>query len=204
MRKLAGFELFVLLLLVFTTPSATAFLAPIPNVVPQMPRALQSSLKRSAPSAHLLRAFGDNAAAVGEYAQAESLYRQALALLPPQSGEAGHLHDRIAQTHARRLEYAFAESEWFKAFQILVSTSGSGSPTVAVVLENMGWANEQLNRMDVAKVCYEKAIVIQAKTGAPEFLRATTMRALAKIYLRQKQFRRAERLFKQADSLMVH
>jgi tetratricopeptide (TPR) repeat protein len=207
MRAFAGLLIPIAILLLFLSPKGDAFLAvPIPNMVRPVPTQVysvpvQPLEKKQTRSFSAIRNMADRVAALGEYAEAEDLYREALTLLPQQCTEAGYLHDRIAQLYARQSKYAKAESEWFKAFQILVRTTGSGSPTVAVVLESMGWANENLNRMDLAKLCYEKALVIQQKTGAPEFLRASTMRTLANIYLQQKQTRRAQQLLRRADLL---
>jgi tetratricopeptide (TPR) repeat protein len=207
MRALAGIVILIALLLVCWSPKGDAFLAmPIPNMVRQVPIQVDSAPvqpieKKQVRSSSAIRDMADRVAALGEYAEAEDLYREALTLLPQSCSDAGYLHDRIAQLYARQSKYAKAESEWFKAFQILARTRGSGSPSVAVVLESMGWANEKLNRLNVAKLCYEKALVIQQKTGAPEFLQATTMRTLANIYLQQKQTHRAQQLLRRADLL---
>jgi tetratricopeptide (TPR) repeat protein len=186
--------------LVLASNSYALFLTPIPYAVPHIP---QQFLRTSQRSFLELQSMGDRVAALGDYSQAESLYRAALVLLPERCADAGYLHDRIAQLNAERSDYTSAEREWTIALGILAQAVGSGSPAVAMELENLGWVNTQLHRLNIAIICYERALLIQEKTGAPKALRAATLTNMANICRQQNQRQRAEQLFKRAQSLLL-
>jgi tetratricopeptide (TPR) repeat protein len=128
-----------------------------------------------------LQNMGDRVATLGVYDEAELLYKRALRMVPAQGPDAAQLHDKLGSLNAARNDFEGAMKEWSLALGIYERIQGGISPSIAVTLNNIGWASAKLGRTAVAKDCFTRALMIEQKTGAPELLQAATRASLKEL-----------------------
>jgi tetratricopeptide (TPR) repeat protein/CHAT domain-containing protein len=142
----------------------------------------------------------------GNYAEAERLYRRALAV---EEKALGATHLKVAQTlnglanvYWEQGKYADAEELYKRALGISERARGPSQPEVGIVLNNLGnLYNDQGKYADAERV-FMRALAIQEKALGPSHPNVAQMLGnLALVYERQGKYADAEKLYKSAIAI---
>ena len=143
----------------------------------------------------------------GESAEAEPLYHGALVVRKRAMG-AGHLDvanllNNLAQLYAAQGKYADAEPLYQRSLAIREKTLGSEHSFVADSLNNLAGLYKAQGKYAEAEPLYKRALAIQEKALGPEQLEvANTLDSLALLYRDQRQNVQAEPLFRRALAIL--
>ncbi|WP_179141897.1 tetratricopeptide repeat protein [Salibaculum halophilum] len=141
--------------------------------------------------------------AQGRYAEAETLYRQAMKITSATIGEEHPAYATCLNNLATVLQaqgrYSEAEGHYRQALEIDRATLGEGHPNYAIHLANLGGAAEDQGRVEDAEELYRQAMEIDLATvGEAHPAYATGLNNLAGAVLAQGRVEEAEGLVRQA------
>ncbi|MBI3666721.1 MAG: tetratricopeptide repeat protein [Acidobacteria bacterium] len=139
----------------------------------------------------------------GKYAEAEPLYRRALATAEegwgPQGPEVAKGLSDLGQLYLGQGRFADAEPLHRQALAVLEKARGPGDLQVAATLRDLGFALEGQHKSADAEPLLRRALAIQEQTlGADHLEVAFTLSFLAKIPWDESNYAEAERLLRQA------
>ncbi len=117
------------------------------------------------------------------------------------SAEAGRLLYQAGVYLRERAQYLEAERLLCKARAILEQAVGSGHPTVAECLNDLGWLYHEQGRYSEAQSLLQQALAIYEQSGCQETRMATCLNNLAGIYWNRGSYAEAELLHQQALAL---
>jgi tetratricopeptide (TPR) repeat protein len=139
----------------------------------------------------------------GQYAQAEPLYQQALAIreeaLGPEHPDVAISLNGLAGLYRTQGQYAQTEPLYQRALAIQETALGPEHPAVATSLNNVALLYCNVGQYAQAEPLYRRALTIQEKALGPEHPAvATSLNNLAGLYHNQGQYAQAEPLYQQA------
>lgn len=146
---------------------------------------------------------GDAAYRHGNYAEAERLYKRALATNEKTLG-AEHLQvayplNKLAILYSAQRRFTEAEPLYKRALAILEKALGPEDPNVATVLDNLARLYRAQEKHAEAESLYKRALAIREKAFGPNDARlATNLHKLALFYLNNSQYAKAEPFEKRA------
>ena len=138
----------------------------------------------------------------GRYAEAEPLFKRALAIyekaLGPEHPDVATILNNLAFVYRAQGRYAEAEPLFVRALAIYEKALGPEHPNVATSLNNLAFVYRAQGRYADAEPLYKRALAISEKALGPEHLEvATTLNNFARVYQAQGRYD-AEPLFKRA------
>jgi tetratricopeptide (TPR) repeat protein len=132
----------------------------------------------------------------GKYAQAEPLYRRALAIREkawgPDHSDLVPTLDALAWVCYAERKFAEAEPLYWRSLVIWEKAVGADHTTVATALDNLAGVYDAEEMFDKAEPLYRRALFIREKGALMSFDK------LASLYAGEKKFVQAEQLYKQA------
>ena len=139
----------------------------------------------------------------GDYAQAEPLYKRALAIsekaLGPEHPDVAQSLNNLAALYATQGQYAQAEPLYKRALAIREKALGPEHPDVAISLNNLAGLYDTQGQYAQAEPLYKRALAISEKALGPDHPDvATSLNNLARLYATQGQYAQAEPLHKRA------
>ena len=139
----------------------------------------------------------------GQYAQAEPLYKQALAIREkargPEHPDVAISLNNVAGLYRTQGQYAQAQPLYKLALAIQEKDLGPEHPAVATSLNNVALLYCNQGQYAQAEPLYKRALAIQEKDLGPEHPAvATSLNNLAGLYHNQGQYAQAGPLYKQA------
>ncbi len=139
----------------------------------------------------------------GRYAEAEPLYKRALAIyekkLGPDHPDTGISLNNLAGLYKNQGRYAEAEPLYKRALAIDEKKLGPDHPDTATSLNNLAGLYDGQGRYAEAEPLYKRALAIKEKKLGPEHpSTATSLNNLANLYYSQSRYAEAEPLYKRA------
>jgi tetratricopeptide (TPR) repeat protein len=139
----------------------------------------------------------------GKYADAEGLYKRALAIYEKTRGadhpDVANILNNLAGVYWDQGKYADAEELFKRVLTIEEKASGAGHPDVATTLNNLALVYWNQGKYADAEELHKRALAIREKAlGKGHPLVASTLNNLALVYLNQGKYADAEGLHKRA------
>jgi tetratricopeptide (TPR) repeat protein len=155
------------------------------------------------PIALMVNQFGLFLLARAEYAQAEPMFRRALAIyekaLGPEHPDVATSLNNLAELYHDQGQYGKAEPLHERALAIHEKALGPEHPDVATSLNNLAQLHKRRGQYARAEPLYERALVIYEKALGPEHPEvATSLNNLAGLYHDQGQYGKAEPLYQRS------
>ena len=113
---------------------------------------------------------GVNAYQLGQHAEAEKRFRQALGMMRSLQPQQPYILDELAVLHETQGKYGEAEQLYLQSLKIREKYRGSEHPEVATSLHNLAEHYEILGQYDKAEDLYQRAIAIREKALGPDHL----------------------------------
>jgi tetratricopeptide (TPR) repeat protein len=140
------------------------------------------------------------------YAEAEPLYRSALAIgekvLGPDAPDVATALNNLGELYRKGGDYAQAEPLYRRAIAIREKTQGSGHTTLAVNLNNLAELYREQGEYAEAEPLYQRALAIHEKALGPDDPAvATNLNNLAALYYDQGKYAEAEPLYQRAFAI---
>ncbi|PCC72141.1 Serine/threonine protein kinase [Nannocystis exedens] len=158
------------------------------------------------PGAVRLAKLGDVEYAAGEYAAAQQLYEQALAiderLLGPTHPRVAELLEALGQVHVAVGRYAEAQPLHERVLPILEQAFGPEHPSLALSLLSLAGVHHALGNYAEARALYERALAIQRRALGPDHPDiGGTLNNLANLFMITGASEEAMPLFEQAAAI---
>ncbi len=139
----------------------------------------------------------------GKYAEAEPLYKRALAIrekaLGPEHPQTVLSFNNLALLYFNQGRYAEAEPLYQRALAIREKTLGPAYPRVATTLNNLAALYDTQGRYAEAEPLYQRALAIWEKTVGPDHPDvAAGLNNLAELYHAQGRYAEAEPLYQRS------
>ena len=143
----------------------------------------------------------------GQYAQAEPLYKCALAItekaLGPDHPDVATSLNNLAVLYEAQAKYDQAEPLYKRALAISEKALGPDHPDVATSLNNLAELYRAQAKYDQAEPLYKRALAIKEKALGPDHPSvATSLNNLALLYKAQGKYDQAEPRYKRALAIM--
>ena len=169
----------------------------------QAARLIQQWQIVSQSAARLLNQSGVYCYFRGQYKEAESLYKQAVAIfekaLGPDHPEVAQILNNLAELYRNQGKLTDAEPLYKKALDIFEKALGPDHPQVATSLNNLALLYKQQGKLAEAEPLYKQALDISEKALDPNHPNiANRLNNLAMLYHQQGKLADAEPLYKQA------
>jgi tetratricopeptide (TPR) repeat protein len=153
--------------------------------------------------AFALDALGRLHKRLGHYAEAESLYRQALLINERAFGadhpNVGAMVDALGNIYATLGRYVDAEPLYRRSLAILEKALGPDHPHVAAALNNMAGLYRDQGRYADAEPLFRRSLAIGEKAFGPDHRNvAAALNNLAILYVDQSRYAEAEPLYQRA------
>jgi len=113
---------------------------------------------------------GVNAYRLGQHAEAEKHFLQALGMMRSLQPQQPYIFDELAVLYETHGKYGEAEQFYLQSLKIREKHRGSEHPEVATSLHNLAEHYEILGQYDKAEELYQRAIAIREKTLGPDHL----------------------------------
>ena len=158
-------------------------------------------------SGRLLNQTGFYLSERGLYAEAEPLYRRALAIrekvLGAEHPDLARSLNNLGGLYVSQGKYAEAEPLYRRALAIRVKVLGAEHPDVATSLNNLAALYDSQGKYAEAEPLYRRALAIREKVlGAEHPAVATSLNNLAGLYVRQGKGAEAEPLYRRALAIL--
>ncbi len=137
---------------------------------------------------------------LGNYAEAERYYQQALAIGKAWYGkdhpETADYMTNLASNYYFMNRQKEADALVKSALDIMVRSYGNAHPRVALVLGQAGMIAGELGHLDETEADYKRAAEIYRSVYGENQFYATEIENLASVYLKRKEYPRAEQMFR--------
>ncbi len=158
---------------------------------------------KSVESAYLLFKAARYLLERAQYSQAESLYRQALAIreqvLGQEHPDVAESLNGLGELYDHQGKYAQAESVYQQALALRERALGSQHPYVAESLNNLGELYYHQGKYAQAESVYQQALAIREQVLGPQHLDvAESLNDLGVLYFYQSKYTQAEPLYQRA------
>ncbi len=189
-----------------TTPAPQVPTTDVAVRFPSAPTTSAPSQDSRHATADLLHTQAAALAKAGNYAKAETRYRQALRLLQRSHGrqhsDVATLMNNLATLAIAQKQYDEAETLYKNALAIKEYTLGPQHPDVATALNNLANLHFIQKRYQDAKPLYQRALTLREQAlGSEHPDVARTLHELAHVHRDQQQYTTAMDLYKRALSL---
>ena len=159
-----------------------------------------------AEASRLLHRVGQYLYQRARYAEAESLYQQALEIheqvLGPEHPEVATILSNLASLYWDQSRFTLAEPLFLRALSIRKQALGQDHPDVATTLNALALLYKAQDKYTQAKPLFLRALSIREHELGPEHLDvATTLNDLAMLYYNEDKYTQAEPLFVRALSI---
>ena len=164
---------------------------------------IESEDLRVPEAARLLNLAGYYLKARARYAEAEPLYRRALAIreqaLGPDHPHTANCLNNLALLYSGQGQYAAAEPLYRRALAIAEQALGSDHPDTATCLNNLALLYDAQGQYAAAEPLYRRALAIREQALGPDHPHtANSLTSLAGLYSGQGQYAAAEPLYRRA------